>query len=213
MRELGRGPGRRRRPGSGRSRPVSTSLPSASRSSNGLEARGLAAQAPAEPSEKPWVAFRARTRAFATLGVAAVVLLLAAGFALVRSSGRRLEPELASYMGELQHHTHKLNLAVESENAILAGFYLHEVEEVCEQIERLFPRHDGHAVAELARAMLEPQLLALRGSVESSDWDRARAGVSGLIAGCNGCHAAAEHGFIRIEVTNGNPFNQSFANH
>jgi hypothetical protein len=159
------------------------------------------------------VASRLRIHAIATASLAAGVVLLVGGFALVRSARRSdLEPELAIYMGELQHHTHKLNLAIQSENVALADFYLHEVEEVAVQIEQLFPQHDGHRVGDLARAILEPQLVALRTTLERSNWDESRAGFSSLIAACNQCHSATSHGFIRIEATTANPFNQSFAN-
>jgi hypothetical protein len=140
------------------------------------------------------------------------VLLLAAGIALVRASREPgLEPELAAYMSDLQHHTHKLDLSIRGENGALAEFYLHELREVSGQIERLFPRHDGIPVADLVRETLAAKLAALGGAVERERWDEARSGFSELIAGCNACHAAVGHGFIRVEPTSANPFNQSFA--
>jgi hypothetical protein len=122
-----------------------------------------------------------------------------------------VEPELAAYMGELQRQTHKLNLSVDGQNRELAGFYLHEVREVVEQIEERFPRHDGFPVADLVRATLDPQLATLRAAVGDARWHAARSGLGELVAGCNRCHAATGHGFVRIELTNENPFNQSFA--
>ena len=149
------------------------------------------------------------------MAAAAVValLLLAAAFARVAAGERPAppEPELASYMSDLQHHTHKLTLSIEAENDALAGFYLHEVGEIAEQIETLFPEHDGFPVAALARELLDPRLVALRGALERSRWAEARSGLGDLVTACNACHAAAGHGFIRVEVTTANPFNQSFA--
>jgi hypothetical protein len=158
------------------------------------------------------VSSRKGTGALAILGTAAAIVLLLGGSGLFPAFARgpALEPELATYMGGLQHHTHKLDLAIRSENAELAGFYLHEVEEISEQVEDLFPRHDGHAVAELVRTVLEPRLVELRSSLEESSWEDAGKSVSGLIEACNQCHAATGHGFIHIERTAGNPFNQSF---
>jgi len=152
-------------------------------------------------------------RALATGAAATAVLSVAAGFALVRANDHppAVGPELATYMGELQHQTHKLNLSIEAENPKLADFYLDEVGEVADQIERLFPQHEGVPVGELARAMLDPPLHSLHGAIESERWDEARTGMSGLVASCNACHAAAGHGFIEVEVTKTNPFNQSFA--
>jgi hypothetical protein len=152
-------------------------------------------------------------RAFVTGAAVASALLLAAGSAWLWGNGERMAiaPELADYMSHLQHHTHKLTLSVEAENDALAEFYLHEVGEVSEQIEHLFPEHDGIPVATLARELLDPQLAALDSALEASRWDAAKSGIDSLIDACNDCHAAAGHAFIRVERTSANPFNQSFA--
>lgn len=156
---------------------------------------------------------RSRIGTGVTAAAVAAALLLAAAIAHVEADERPAlpEPELAGYMADLQHHTHKLNLSIEAENAELAAFYLHEVAEVAEQVEQLFPQHDGVAVAALVKGLLLPRLGALRLALDASRWDEARSGLAGLVAGCNACHAAAGHGFIRVEVTDANPFNQSFA--
>jgi hypothetical protein len=159
------------------------------------------------------VASHAQLRAFLAGAAAASVLLLAVGFAWLRANGERppFEPELADSMSHLQHHTHKLTLSVEAENDALAEFYLHEVGEVAEQIEHLFPEHDGIPIATLARELLDPQLAALDSALEASRWDAAKSGIGSLIGACNDCHAATGHAFIRVERTSANPFNQSFA--
>ena len=156
---------------------------------------------------------RSRIGTLLTAWAVAASLLLAAAFARVRADEHPAlpEPELAGYMADLQHHTHKLNLSIEAENTELAAFYLHEVEEVAEQVVRLFPQHDGAAVAAMVRSLLLPRIGALRATIDGARWDEARMGVVDLVAGCNACHAAAGHGFIRVEVTDANPFNQSFA--
>jgi hypothetical protein len=154
---------------------------------------------------------KAVIRAVVTGTALVSLLVLAAGFAWVRASRPVVPPELASSMGELQHHTHKLTLSIAAGNAELAEFYLHEVGETVEQIERLFPEHDGVPVAALARELLEPRLAALDDALEASRWDEAERGLGALVAACNDCHAAAGHAFIRVEVTTANPFNQSFA--
>ena len=139
------------------------------------------------------------------------MLLLAATVARLQAGEHAPTPELAGYMADLQHHTHKLNLSIEAENAELAAFYLHEVTEVAEQVEQLFPHYDAVAVATLVRSLLRPRIAPLQAALDASRWDEARSGLADLVAGCNGCHAAADHGFIRVEVTDANPFNQSFA--
>ena len=82
-------------------------------------------------------------RPLATAVVAAVALLLAAGFAWVSARAPAVEPELATYMAELQHHTHKLTLFDRRREPRAGRVDLHEVGEIAEQIERLFPAHDG----------------------------------------------------------------------
>jgi hypothetical protein len=154
---------------------------------------------------------KSATRIVVTSAALACVLVLAAGFAWVRASQPALPPELAGYMGDLQHHTHKLTLSIAAENAELAEFYLHEVGETAEQIEALFPQHDGVPVADLARKLLEPRLVTLDAALEGARWDDAQRELGELVAACNDCHAAAGHAFIRVEVSTANPFNQSFA--
>jgi len=171
------------------------------------------AQAPHAGTEQSPVISKAQLRAFAAGAAVASALLLAAGAAWIRADREHapVEPELADSMAHLQHHTHKLMLSIEAENGPLAEFYLHEVGEVTEQIERLFPEHDGIPVARLAHDLLEPRLEALRDALARSHWDAAASGIRGLVAACNTCHAAAGHAFIRVELTSANPFNQSFA--
>lgn len=151
-------------------------------------------------------------RRVATAWIAAsLVLVLAAGVASVRGRPVPLAPpELATYMGDLQRHTHKLMLSIDAENAALSAFYLHEVHEIAEQVEALFPEHDGVPVAALVGELLAPRVAALRGTLETGAWEAARGELGQLVDGCNACHAAAGHGFIRVELTTANPFNQSF---
>ncbi|MEN8162065.1 MAG: hypothetical protein ABFS41_18490 [Myxococcota bacterium] len=146
----------------------------------------------------------------AAVASASLVLVLAAGVASVRSEPA-VAPELATTMGHLQRHTHKLMLSIDAENAALAAFYLHEVHEIAEQLEALFPDHDGVPVAALAGELLEPRIAALDGALEAGDWELSRDGLAALVDGCNACHAATGHEFIRVELTTSNPFNQSFA--
>jgi hypothetical protein len=145
---------------------------------------------------------------------ASLVLMLAVGVAFVRGRPAPVfQPELATTMGDLQRHTHKLTLSIDAENAELARFYVHELDEITAQLEALFLEHDGVPIAALSGELLKPQVVALRATleVEGSDWETARGQLEQLVGGCNACHAAAGHGFIRVELTTENPFNQSFS--
>jgi hypothetical protein len=140
----------------------------------------------------------------------------AGGFAFARSlPGRGAEggrpPELATFMGQLQHHTHKLGLSIEARNPPLADFYLHELVEVAEQVEAEVPEHDGLLVPELVEQMLDPALARLGRSLESGDWAGAHAAFGVLVEACNQCHGVMGHAYLRVSGSTTNPFNQSFA--
>ena len=125
----------------------------------------------------------------------------------VTTSGEELSP----YMALMQHHLHKLGLAVQSKNAPLAGFYLEEVEETAAIIQKKFPTYDKIAVGPLVSAMLVPSIAPLEKSIKASNWALSNTGYTKLIDSCNGCHAAAQHNFIKITAPTQNPFNQSFS--
>jgi hypothetical protein len=120
------------------------------------------------------------------------------------------EKELAPYMGELQRHTHKLGLAIAAENAKLSEFYLAEIMEMLDEIVRDVPEHDGWPIADSIRTIMYPLTPALRSSLAGGDWAGGRAHYERLVDGCNRCHAATEHEFIRMRIPDHNPFNQDF---
>ena len=150
-------------------------------------------------------------------GSLALNLLLAlslAGSAWVRESRADVTAsgeELSPYMATMQHLTHKLGLALQAKNAPLAGFYIEEIEEAATIIQKKFPTYDKIAVGQLMNAMLVPSIGPLDKSIKASNWAISNAGYTKLIDSCNGCHAAAQHPFIKITVPTQNPFNQSFS--
>lgn len=126
-------------------------------------------------------------------------------------SAAQAEPELAIAMSQLQYFSHKLALSVEARNAELAGFYLHEVEEVAESIRDEIPDYEGYPIGPLVDSMLMPQIEALEDNLDTPAWDAAAEGLGAVVEGCNACHAATDHGFIVIELAAGsNPYMQSF---
>lgn len=119
------------------------------------------------------------------------------------------EPELAALMGDMQRYFHKLDLSVQAGSTELIGFYAHELEELSETIIEEVPTYESHEIAALTRQMLLPQIETLE-SAANADGDVV-AGLKGLTAGCNGCHAATDHGYVRITPAETNPFNQDFS--
>jgi hypothetical protein len=120
------------------------------------------------------------------------------------------EPELATFMGHLQTMAHKLNLSIVAENPELSAFYLHEVEEVLEQIEELFPNYDGYPVSEMVTAFAMRALDPVDDALVAEDWTFASQSFGHFVESCNACHGATGHPFIQITMTSMNPFTQSF---
>lgn len=121
------------------------------------------------------------------------------------------EVELAPYMGSLQRFSQKLGYAAEAKNEELVEFYLHEIEETLDELEATVPEHEGLPIAKPIRVIMFPLIEALEEAAHNSDWKKASTGYKDLIDGCNRCHAATEHEFIKITpASGGSPYNQKF---
>jgi len=120
--------------------------------------------------------------------------------------------ELALHMSRLQRWTHKTTLAMDAQNATLAGFYLHEMEESIETIQDEAPTYEGHAVAELTEKMLVPSVETLEGALDNRDWTAVDGALSDLERACNQCHTATKHGFVKVDLEDvPNPYAQDFS--
>ena len=118
------------------------------------------------------------------------------------------DAELASWMSQMQVYLHKLDLSVQAKNEKLISFYLHELEELSEEIADEVDTYDGFRVGELTETMLIPKIEAMQRAAEEGD---VAASFMRLIDTCNACHKATDHGYIRITEAGGNPFNQDFS--
>ena len=123
------------------------------------------------------------------------------------------EAELAHLMGVLQRHTHKVGLSIDAKNKALTKFYLHETEEVIEEIEEKSPEHDGFQISELLGSMVVPKIEALSAELETDNWEKTKVQFGELINSCNQCHTLTKHPFIRIAPQIENPYLQDFSNH
>ena len=124
------------------------------------------------------------------------------------SKGSDGDAELASWMSQMQVYLHKLDLSVQAENEKLISFYLHELEELSEEIVAEVDSYDGFPVGELTESLLIPQIEAMEKANEMGD---TMMSLSSLIDTCNACHEATDHGYIRITKAGSNPFNQNFS--
>jgi len=122
-------------------------------------------------------------------------------------------PELALLMSDLQRLTHKLALSADAGNAELTAFYLHESLEQLQTIQREAPEYERLPVALLIDRMALPAYEPFKAAVAAKPANREQMlkGLDAVIVGCNSCHVATQHGFLRItRGTEVNPFNQSF---
>lgn len=140
----------------------------------------------------------------APIALAGVLCLLAGP---AQASG----PGLATLMERMQTYTHKLQLSVEAYNGPLADFYLHELEEVAEDVVANIPAYDDYPVGDLTREMLLPAIEHLEDLVEARHWGAAAAGFDAMLEACNACHLVTGHGHIRIARAGINPFAQDFS--
>jgi len=118
-------------------------------------------------------------------------------------------PGLVALMGHLQYYAHKLGLAVSSQNKALQGYYVHEVEEVIEELEAI-EKSDEVEVAKLVKANLVPAFETLEQAVDAGDQARVDVAYEGLLSACNTCHKAAHRPYIHIVRRTGNPYMQDF---
>jgi len=119
------------------------------------------------------------------------------------------EVDLVRHMATLQYMSHKANLAVEARNKPLANFYVHEIEEIIEDLETV-ETFDGYAIGTLVKKLLTPSFEALEDSVKAGNWEAADEDFDKLVASCNSCHKTTDHGYIHIVRSSVNPFMQSF---
>jgi len=120
--------------------------------------------------------------------------------------------ELGKAMAWLQRWTAKLWYAGRAGNWELAGFYLHETEEVVEEMEKAGVVEDDHQVSELIRLMLGPALEGVEKAVGEGDVEQFGVAYRAMIASCNACHVATDHGFLEMVVPEGDaPWAQKFA--
>lgn len=141
--------------------------------------------------------------------VACFFALAAASPPLVAESGEGGAGGLVAKMGYLQRHLQKLDLSVQAENAELAGYYIHELEELVEKLAEAGVVYEGHQVGALTESMLTPAIEALETALETGG--DADAAVGGLVAQCNACHVTTERPWMKIERARSNPFNQDFS--
>ena len=116
---------------------------------------------------------------------------------------------LVKAMGSLQYFAHKTSLAIDKQNIKLASFYAHEIEEIIEVIENI-EEFKGYPISELTRNKLIPPFEKFENALKTNDWNNINKKFNQMVDGCNLCHTATHHEFIKIEKPDDNYFMQSF---
>lgn len=156
-----------------------------------------------------------------------VALLLAApaaGSALAQSSPvppAAIEPAatapyamtLGDMMNTLIQPRHaKLGLAGKAQNWALAQYELVVIRQSFGGIVKAVPKFRGLPVGELVNAALSRPLDAVDAAIKAQDPQKFAAAYAQLTAGCNACHAAADHPYVVIKTPDASVFpNQDFA--
>lgn len=106
------------------------------------------------------------------------------------------EHEMAEYMRALQWNINKLYFSGINENEELVEFYVHELEEVMEEVAHAGIMDDNIPVSKHMKTY------GLNGieQFEKEMITEFGAAYSNLMNSCNSCHLATEHGYIKIKV-------------
>jgi hypothetical protein len=112
---------------------------------------------------------------------------------------RAPEPvEIGDIMTKLQRHANKLYFAGEHRNWELAAFYLEELEETVKGIANKDIMEGQVNVSGLMQGVLVPEVETLEEKLPHQNLDEFRQQYRALIKGCNSCHEATKHPYIRI---------------
>jgi hypothetical protein len=111
----------------------------------------------------------------------------------------RFTPGLHSLMAELGQRHATLWFAGAAENWALADYYLHELEELIEDIEELHPVYREVPVAELLGEMTHPAVDGIEDAVWGADLEAFVRGYDELTRACNACHVASDRGALVIQ--------------
>lgn len=121
------------------------------------------------------------------------------------------EFEVAVYMNRLQLYSAKLYFAGEAGNDELAHFYLHELEEVIEEVVEAKISDEGIPVSANMKTYGEPAIKMLEQALENEQGISFESAYENLVTSCNSCHIATKHEFIRIRKPQSLPLdNQDF---
>jgi hypothetical protein len=120
--------------------------------------------------------------------------------------------ELHVSMAYLQRYMDKLYFAGKANNKQLINYYIHELEEILEEIAEEDPTYDEIALGKLALQYGVTALENLEDKLLSGDSAKFATAYTLLMGACNGCHKSSNKGFIIIKKPTSPAFtNQDFS--
>lgn len=127
---------------------------------------------------------------------------------------KRFVPGLEWFMNLIQTEHAKLWYAGKARNWRLAEYHLAEIKEIMSDTQDLVPVYKSLPFADMMDAVIVGPIADLEKAVAARNPESFAKGFGQLTAGCNACHKATEHGFIRIRRPAAAGFpNQDFRPH
>ncbi|TXC75592.1 hypothetical protein [Luteibaculum oceani] len=114
--------------------------------------------------------------------------------------------ELAVHMGLLQRYLEKAYFAAEGGNDALHDFYIHEMEEEMESIQKAGVMDDGINVSYNMLHYGIKSLETYESRIEAEGLANFQGHFDNLINGCNSCHMVSKKPFIQIQKPSVNAF-------
>ena len=106
-----------------------------------------------------------------------------------------ITPGLGTVMMEYSHRFYVAYYAAKAGNWDLAKYELHEMLEIQEVGEATRPKH-----APALKTFEETYLSKVEKSAQAEKWKDFDTAYKKAVAGCNACHAASGHGYIRYKL-------------
>jgi len=130
---------------------------------------------------------------------------------LEQAVAEQAKPGLYEVMTQMQTVVHKMSYAMDTENKDLLDFYIHELEELSEELIDADLYYHEHPVGGLTKSMLYPTIEELEDAVDSGNWIDIQAKASLMVQSCNSCHITTGYeSVIILDRAEVNPFNQDF---
>lgn len=108
--------------------------------------------------------------------------------------------ELSTFMTAYERFLTKLHAAGMNENWELAAFYLEELKETAEELEKSQVVEEGIPISAMIRPNLIEPLAELEKVLPAKDKAAFEAQLRALVQRCNGCHAAAGKPYLRFTL-------------